>query len=287
MDMKVDGRRPGSERRMTESDEGGVPFRRPGRNGQSTHEGRPAQPLVGPRLRKALAATTVVVLVAVGLRFAWDQVRSTPIGKAIHAAQQGTKDLFTSEDILRSGPMITGALIRENYLPADGRGYTHRVGYTDRDSLATWTQWATFDAIVNTAVDTRRISEGAVKLHWDGPSSLVYVIRLPEPQLKEPFWVSQPRDLRVDCNVAEALWRFVTINPAACSDGSVYADPHLRWKVEKDFKATALADHDLVETGRRDVQGFVEGLARPFIEPLAKKYGFNFQFQFDWYTPQA
>ena len=113
------------------------------------------------------------------------------------------------------------------------------------------------------------------------------MIRLPEPQLKEPFWVSQPRDLKVDCNVAEALWRFVTINPAACSDGSVYADPHLRWKVEKDFKATALADHDLVETGRRDVQDLVEGLARPFIEPLAKKYGFNFQFQFDWYTPQA
>jgi hypothetical protein len=243
------------------------------------------QPLVGPRMKKALATTTVVVLIAAGLHFAWDQLRSTPIGKALDAAHHATKEAFSSEDILRSGPMITGALIRESYLPADGRGYTHRVGYTDRDSLATWTQWATFDAIVGTTVDTRHIPEDAVKARWNGPSSIVYVVSLPQPQIKEPFWVSQPRDLAVDCNAVEAFWRFVTVNPTACATGGVQADPHLRWKVEKDFKATALADADLIGMGRRDVQDLVEGIARPFIEPLASKYNLTFTFEFDWYTP--
>lgn len=245
----------------------------------------PVGPLVGRRLRKALAFTVVVVLIAMGLRFAWDQLRSTPIGKAAEAIRHGAEDLFSSEDILRSGPMITGALIREEYLPADGRGYTHRVSYTDRDSLASWTQWATFDAIVNTTVDTRDLSEDAVRPRWDDPSAIVYVVGLPEPQIKQPFWVSEPRDLQVQCNGVEALWRFATINPAACADDGAQADPHLRWKAEKDFEARSLADRELLEMGRRDVEDLVKGVASPFIEPLANRYHFTFTFEFVWYAP--
>jgi hypothetical protein len=248
---------------------------------------RESQPLVGPRMKKALAVVAVIVLVAAGLRFAWDQVRSTPVGKAIGAANDAARDLFSSEDILRSGPMITGALIRETYLPADGRGYTHRVSYTDRDSLATWTQWATFDAIVNTTVDTHGIPDDAVTLRREGPSAIVYVVRLPEPQIKQPFWVSEARDLQIHCNTVEAFWRFITINPTACADSGVHADPHLRWKVEKDFMATAHADRELTQMGRRDVEDLVKGIATPFIEPLAKTYHFDFTFEFDWYPPQT
>jgi hypothetical protein len=238
-------------------------------------------------MRKAIAVTAVIALVAVGLRFAWDQLRTTPVGKALHVATEAGKNLFKSEDILRSGPMITGALIRENYLPGDGRGYTHRVSYTDRDSLARWTQSATFDAIVKTTVDTRQLPENAVQLRWDGPKSLTYVVKLPQPKIDEPFWVSEPKDLKVNCNAAEFVWRFVTINPAACFGSSVHADPHLRWKVEQDFLATARADDELLAGGRKDVEDMVRGIATPFIQPLAKKYGFQFGFEFVWYAPSS
>jgi hypothetical protein len=255
------------------------------RGGLSGYRGAPREPLLGRRTKKLLALTAVIVLIAVGLRFAWDQLRATPVGKAVETLQQATEDLFSSEDILRSGVTITGSLIREEYLPADGRGYTHRVSYTDRDSWASWTQWATFDAITDTTVDTRGLPEDAVKVRWEEPSTVVYVVSLPQPQIHEPFWVSEPRDLEVDCSLAEAVWRFVTITPTACADDGVYADPHLRWKAEQDFKATALADRELLETGRRDVEELVEGIATPFIQPLAKKYQFTFEFEFVWYTP--
>jgi hypothetical protein len=94
----------------------------------------PVQPLLGRGMKEALASAAALVLIAVGIRFAWDQIRSTPLGKAVEAARQATEDVFSSEDVLRSGPMITGALVREEYLPGIGRGYTHRVSYTDRDS---------------------------------------------------------------------------------------------------------------------------------------------------------
>jgi hypothetical protein len=256
------------------------------RHGDLSAGGRvPREPLLGRRTRKLLALTAVIVLIAVGLRFAWDQLRATPVGKAVETLQQATEDLFRSEDILRSGVMITGSLIREEHLPADGRGYTHRVSYTDRDSWASWTQWATFDAITDTTVDTRDLPEGAVKVRWEEPSTVVYVVRLPEPQIQEPFWVSEPRDLDVDCSMAEAVWRFLTITPTACADDGVYADPHLRRKAEQDFKATALADRELFEMGRRDVEELVEGIATPFIQPLAETYQFSFEFEFVWYTP--
>jgi hypothetical protein len=245
------------------------------------------QPLIGSGLRKAVAVTAVLVLIAVGLRFAWNQLSSTPVGRALGAARHATQDLFSSQDILRSGPMITGALIREDHLSADGRGYTHRVSYTDRDSLATWTQSGTFDAIVNTVVDTRDIPDNAVQPRWEDPSKIVYVVSLPQPQISAPFWVSQPRDLEVRCNAAEAVWRLISINPSACSDDGVQADPHLRWKVEKDIQTTALADGELFKMGRRDVEDMVEGMARPFIEPLAKKYHFDFSFEFIWYAPSS
>jgi hypothetical protein len=245
----------------------------------------PREPLLGRRTRKLLALTVVIVLIAVGLRFAWDQLRSTPLGKAVETLQEATEDLFSSEDILRSGDMITGALIREEYLPADGRGYTHRVSYTDRDSWASWTQWATFDAITDTTVDTRDLPENAVKVRWEEPSTVVYMVNLPEPQIQEPFWVSEPRDLEVDCSLAEAVWRFLTITPTACADDGVHADPHLRRKAEQDFKATALADGELFDMGRRDVEELVEGIATPFIQPIAEKYKFSFEFEFVWYTP--
>jgi hypothetical protein len=254
-------------------------FRRPG------GERPPERPLVGRGFKKALAITVVLVLIAVGLRFAWDQLRETPVGRAVEALQQAAGDLFTSEDILRSGEMITGALIREQYLPADGRGYTHRVSYTDRDSWASWTQWATFDAIVGTAVDTRDLSEGAVSPRWEDPSEIVYVITLPQPQLREPFWVSEPRDLDVDCNAVEAVWRFITVAPTACADDGVHADPLLRWKAETDFKASALADHELFDMGRRDVEDYVEGMAAAFIDPLASRYDFTYSFEFVWQAP--
>jgi hypothetical protein len=247
--------------------------------------GRSRQPLLGRRSKKALAITAVVILVAMGLRFAWDQLRSTPLGSAIEAIQGATEDLFTSEDILRSGEMITGALIREQYLPADGRGYTHRVSYTDRDSWASWSQWATFDAITATTVDTRDLPEDAVNPRWEDPSTIVYVVNLPHPQIQEPFWVSEPREIEVDCNPVEALWRFVTITPTACADDGVYADPHLRWKAEQDFMARARADQELLEMGRRDVEDLVTGIASPFIEPLAEKYQFTYSFEFVWHAP--
>jgi hypothetical protein len=246
---------------------------------------RDDQPLIGPRMKKAIAATAAIALISVGLRFAWDQVRSTPVGKVVGAANHAAKQIFSSEDILRSGPMITGALIRESYLPADGRGYTHRVSYTDRDSLASWTQWGTFDAIVNTTVDTRELPDDAVTIRWVDPASIVYVVRLPQPRIKEPFWVSEARDLDVNCNAAEAFWRFMTVNPSACAQNGTHADPHLRWKVERDFEATAAADRELLGMGRRDVEDLVEGIATPFIEPLARKYGIDFTFEFNWYTP--
>jgi hypothetical protein len=270
-------KRPGLERRFINGgDEGG-----------SSNGRRPAPPLVGHGMKKALALTTVVVLVAVGMRFAWDQLRSTPVGKALHVATEAGKNLFRSEDILRSGPMITGALIRQDYLPGDGRGYTHRVSYTDHDSLARWTQSATFDAIVKTTVDTRQLPQDAVQLRWDGPTSLTYVVRLPQPRIEERFWVSEPRDVKVNCNAAEFVWRFVTVNPAACIGSSVHADPHLRWKVEQDFMATARADNELITSGRRDVEELVKGIASPFVQPLAKKYGLQFGFEFVWYSPSS
>jgi hypothetical protein len=238
-------------------------------------------------MKKALALTAVVVLIAVGLRFAWDELRSTPVGRALHKAQQATQDAFSSEDILRSGPMITGALIREGYLPGDGRGYTHRVSYTDRDSLAKWTQAATFDAIVNNRVDTQGLPEDAVTVRWVDSSSIVYVVRLPEPLISEPFWVSQPRDIEVHCNAAEAVWRFLTVHPSACSNEGLGTNPNLRWKVEQDFKATALADGDLLQSGRHDVEDLVRGIASPFIEPLAKRYHLTFTFEFAWYAPSS
>jgi hypothetical protein len=244
----------------------------------------PVQPLLGRGMKKALASAVALVLIAVGIRFAWDQLRSTPLGKAVEAARQATEDAFSSEDVLRSGPMITGALIREEYLPAIGRGYTHRVSYTDRDSLASWTQWATFDAIVNTTVDTRNLPEDAVTAHWDDPSTIVYVVKLPDPEINQPFWLGEPRDLHVACSAAEALWRFVTVNPAACTSDGVHADPHLRWKAEKDFQAKSLADRELLEMGRRDIEDLVEGLAGPFIDPLAKRYNFTYKFEFAWYS---
>jgi hypothetical protein len=264
-----------TDRRYEGAQRGGLPGR-----GQP-----PKEQLLGRRARKLLALTAVVVMIAVGLRFAWDRLRETPVGRAIESLQQATGDLFSSEDVLRSGVMITGALIREEYLPADGRGYTHRVSYTDRDSLASWTQWATFDAITGTTVDTRGLPADAVKVRWEEPSTVVYVVRLPVPQIHEPFWVSEPRDIEVDCSMAEAIWRFLTITPTACADDGVHADPHLRWKAESDFRATAQADRELFETGRRDVEDLVEGIATPFIQPLAEKYQFAFEFEFVWYTP--
>ena len=137
---------------------------------------------------------------------------------------------------------------------------------------------------MNTTVDTRSLPEDAVTARWDDPSKIVYVVKLPEPQIKQPFWLSEPRDLHVACNAAEALWRFVTVNPSACTAG-VHADPHLRWKAEKDFHAKSLADGELLETGRRDVEHLVEGLASPFIDPLAKRYHFTYTFEFAWYSP--
>jgi hypothetical protein len=257
----------------------------PGRVRLSGGGQSPKEPLLGRRARKLLALTAVIVLIAVGLRFAWDQLRATPVGKAVESLQQATEDLFSSEDILRSGVMITGALIREEYLPADGRGYTHRVSYTDRDSWASWTQWATFDAITPTTVDTRGLPEDAVQVRWEEPSTVVYVVRLPDPQIHEPFWVSEPRDIEVDCSMAEAIWRFLTVTPTACADDGVHADPHLRWKAEQDFRSTARADRELFEMGRRDVEDLVEGIATPFIQPLAEKYEFAFEFEFVWYAP--
>jgi LRR adjacent len=287
MDIKQDKRR-ARERRFLNRDgeeEDGPPPQR-SRNGERSHEHRPTRPLIGPGLRKALTVTTVIVVIAVGLRFAWDQLRSTPVGRALGVANEAAKDLFSSEDILRSGQMITGALIRENFLSADGRGYTHRVSYTDRDSLATWTQSGTFDAMVRTAVDTRDLRD-AVQPRWTDPAKVVYVVRLPQPQITQPFWVSEARDLEVRCNAAEAVWRLISINPSACSNDGTYADPHLRWKLEQDIRGTALADRELFEMGRRDVENMVEGMARPFIEPLARKYGFDFSFEFVWYTPSS
>lgn len=288
MDIKQDKRRPILERRSLNGhgeDEDGPPGP-PSRSGEWSHDHRPARPLIGPGLKKALAVTTVLVVIAVGLRFAWDQLRSTPVGRAFGVANDTAKDLFSSEDIVRSGQMITGALIRENFLSADGRGYTHRVSYTDRDSLATWTQWGTFDAIVRTTVDTRDLRD-AVQPRWTDPAKIVYVVRLPQPQITQPFWVSEARDLEVRCNAAEAVWRLISINPSACSNDGTYADPHLRWKLEQDIRATALADSELFQMGRRDVENMVEGMARPFIEPLAKKYGFDFSFEYVWFTPSS
>ena len=284
MDIKQNKRPVDLDRRFLNGNDGDRPD---SGHTEPTDRRRSAQPLIGSGLRKALAVTVVLVLIAVGLRFAWDQLSSTPVGRVLGAAHHAAKDLFSSQDILRSGPTITGALIRENHLSADGRGYTHRVSYTDRDSLATWTQSGTFDAIVNTVVDTRDIPENAVQPRWEDPSKIVYVVRLPQPQISAPFWVSQPRDLEVRCNAAEAVWRLISINPSACSDNGVHADPHLRWKVEKDIQATALADRELFQMGRRDVENMVEGMARPFIEPLAKKYRFDFSFEFIWYTPSS
>ena len=238
------------------------------------------RPVFGRTMKRTIAATVVLVAVATGVRFAWEQVRSIGLG-AIGAIGGSARDALTSEDILRSGEMITGALIRAEYLPGDGRGYTHRVAYTDRDGLARWTQWATFDAIVETRVDTRALSGDAVRTRWDG-STIVYEITLPEPQLEERFWISQPRDLAVHCNLVEAMWRFVTINPAACSNDGPNADPLLRWKAEQDFARIASADRELFEAGRTDVERMVEGIATPFVEPLADRYGIEYAFEFDW-----
>jgi hypothetical protein len=246
-----------------------------------------SQTLLRPGTKKALAATVAVVAIATGLRFAWHQLLDTGLGAAVGGLRSATEEVFGSEDILRSGRMITGALIRERYLPADGRSYTHRVSYTDRDSLARWTQSGTFDAIVQTTVDTRDIPADAVEPKWVTPSEIVYTIRLPAPQVRRPFWVSEPRDLTVDCNFFEAGWRFLTVNPAACADGGANADPLLRTKAEQDFAAIALADRELFETGQRDVENRIEGIATPFVEPLADKYGFDFGFDFVWYTPDA
>jgi hypothetical protein len=240
------------------------------------------EPLVSRGTRKALALTVALVAIASGLRFAWDQVSGIGLGSAIDGVRGAAQEAFSSEDILRSGEMITGALIREEYLPADGRGYTHRVSYTDRDSLARWTQSATFDALVTTSVDTRNIPLDAVRPRWEGGSKIVYEVRLPEPQLTEPFWVSQPRELAVDCNLVEAMWRFATVNPVACADDGTNADPMLRWKAEQDFAAMAASDEELFAMGRRDVEQRVEGIASSFIEPLADRYGFDYAFAFVW-----
>jgi hypothetical protein len=287
MDSKQ-GKRGYLERRFLKEDHerDTVPFR-PEPQHDHPNGRRPSGPLIGPAMKKAIAVTAVIALIAVGIRFAWDQLSSTPVGKAIHAATEAGKNLFKSEDILKSGPMITGALIRQQYLPGDGRGYTHRVSYTDHDSLAKWTQSATFDAIVKTTVDTRKLSDDSVQLRWDAPTKLTYVVKLPQPRIDEPFWVSEPRDVKTSCNVAEFVWRFVTVNPAACIGSGVHADPHLRWKVEQDFLTQARADTELTTQGRHDVEEMVTGLATPFVQPLAKKYGFDFGFEFVWYTPSS
>lgn len=239
-------------------------------------------PLVGRPLKKAIAVTVAVVAISSGVRFAWDQLRGIGLGDAIAGVRGAAREVLSSEDILRSGEMVTGALIREEYLPGDGRGYTHRVSYTDRDSLARWTQWATFDALVQTFVDTRGLPNDAVRPRWQDGSTLVYEVRLPDPELREPIWVSQPRDLAVDCNLVEAMWRFATVNPAACTDDGSHADPLLRWKAEQDFAAMGAEDEELFEIGRRDVERMVEGIASPFIEPLADRYGFEYAFEFVW-----
>lgn len=244
-------------------------------------QGMDERPLVGRPLKKAIALTVAVVAIASGVRFAWDQLRGIGLGSAIEGVSDAAREALSSEDILRSGEMITGALIREEYLPSGGRGYTHRVSYTDRDGLARWTQWATFDAVVDTFVDTRELSQDAVRPSWDG-STIVYEIRLPEPQLEQRFWVGQPRDLAVDCNLVEAIWRFATVNPVACSDDGSQADPSLRWKAEQDFEAMAAADEEMFESARRDVEQMIEGIATPFVEPLAERYGFDFGFEFVW-----
>lgn len=239
------------------------------------------RPLVGRPMKRALALTLGLVVVASGVRFAWDQLAGSGLARLFEGAEGVAREALTAEDILRSGEMITGALIREEYLPADGRGYTHRVAYTDRDSLARWTQWATFDALVQTTVDTRDLSDDAVRPRWDG-STIVYEVRLPDPRVEEPFWVSQPRDLAVDCNLVEAMWRFATVNPAACTDDGANADPLLRWKAEQDFARIAASDEELFDVGRLDVQRMVENIASPFVEPLAERYGFDYEFEFVW-----